>query len=289
MTRLTTSLSTSMTRSAHPGLSRFLRCCAVLAVIAAGCLLFAPRGSAAVIADGKADTAIVAKCRQDLAQRIKAPVEDVTLIDAQATVWPNAALGLPEPDKLYAQMLTPGWRLVLEARGTRYLYTASDRVCRFGGPLALWNYSMLYLQPVPDEPNLNGDLYQCSLIGTNHMRLVSGVDAYYPQANGVILFTRRTSRSGCDLFSVTAGKENKAQRLYGAFSLGEAALNEAQDAWAAFRQTWYWHGVEGGGQAHAAGAGHHAAAAGRGATTTYRLVARPAHHSSRQRQGDELF
>jgi len=201
----------------------------LLTVVAVGCLLFITSACAA----GPGD-AVAAKCRKDLAGRLKVPAEQIAVVDVQAKVWPDAALGMPEPGKVYAQVQTPGWRIVLEAQGTRYLYTASERTCRFGGPLPLWDFSMLYVQPVADEPNLNGDLYQCALAGTNHVRLASGVSSYYPQEKGMILFTRRTSRSGFDLLSMKAGENKEPQRLYSAFAIGAATLNEAQDTWAAF-------------------------------------------------------
>ena len=214
---------------------RGFACLLLLAGLLLGSLLGASSAGVAVMTT--ANATVVTNCRKDLAQRLKLPVEDITTVDTREKVWTDAALGMPEPEKMYAQVLTPGWRIVLEARSTRYLYTTSDRAIRFGGPLSLWDSSMLYVEPVADEPNMNGDLYQCSLIGTNHIRLVSGVSASYPQAKGMILFTRRTSRSGYDLLSVRAGKGAREHRLYGAFYIGEAALNETQDTWAAFVRT----------------------------------------------------
>lgn len=234
MTRFNNTVLATGSNTTHRRLSQLFQCAAMLTFIVIGGMSVVTRASAADPAKGKADAIIVANCQKDLAQRLKLTVADIAVIDVQAKVWSDAALGMPAPEQLYAQVLTPGWRIVLEARSTRYLYTASDRVFRFGGLLSLWDASMLYVQPVPNEPNLNGDLYQCSLTGTNHVRLVSGVEAYYPQAKGMILFTRRTSRSGYDLLSVKAGKDEKVHRLYGAFYIGGAALNEVQDTWAAF-------------------------------------------------------
>ncbi|MHB0935807.1 MAG: hypothetical protein ACYDCO_01295 [Armatimonadota bacterium] len=187
--------------------------------------------AAAVYAEG---AAIAEKCKADLGGRLKVPAAEITLIVAQATVWPDAALGMPEAGKMYAQVQTPGWTVVLEVRNSRYLYTASETACRFGGPAALWTQSMLYLMPVKNEPNLNGDLYQCSLTGTNHRLLVSRVSEFYPQANGKVIVKRRTSRSGHDLLLVDAAQPRKEQKLHAALDFGEAALNGAGDEWAGF-------------------------------------------------------
>jgi hypothetical protein len=181
-----------------------------------------------------ADTAVIGNCKADLAKRLKLPAAEITLIVAQATVWSDAALGMPEPGKMYAQVLTPGWTIVLEAKNSRYLYTAGGNAFRYGGPAVLWLCSTLYLKPVENEPNLNGDLYQCSLIGTNHRLLVSGVSEFYPQANGTVIVKRRTSRSSHEMLLVDAARPEKEQKLRAAFDFGEAALNEAQDTWAGF-------------------------------------------------------
>lgn len=190
------------------------------------------RATAMMADEPGADT--IARCKADLAQRCTLQTKEITVVETRATTWPDAALGMPEMDKMYAQVQTPGWKIILEARHAQYLYTASAKAIKYGGPVAIWSSSMLYIQPVPDEPNLNGDLYQCSLLGTNCRRLVSGVSAYYPQADGVVLFTRRTSRSSFDLLMINAQTPEKTDKLYAAFAVGEAAMNAAQDTWAAY-------------------------------------------------------
>ncbi len=204
-----------------------------LMAIAVLCMLI---GTRVIAEEVKTNPVIVSQCQQDLLlKQLKLKTGEVKVVDVKAVTWPDAALGMPESGKLYAQVLTPGWRIVLEVKNSHYLYTASDKVFKFGGPLALWNSSILYLLPVMDEPNMNGDLYQCSMTGINNSLLVSGVSAYYPQAKGTILITRRTSRSGFEMVSVNAGKhDKKPQTLYSAFDIGAGAFNESQDSWAAF-------------------------------------------------------
>lgn len=137
----------------------------------------------------------------------------------------------------YAQALVPGWKIILQARNTRYLYTASAKHFRYGGPVDLWGASMLFIEPLENEPNMNGDLYQCSLLGTNSVKLATGAAEAYPQAKGAVLFTRRTSRSGFALLLVNASAPEKPVGLGAAFSFGAAALNEKQDTWAAYART----------------------------------------------------
>jgi hypothetical protein len=189
-------------------------------------------GNAAVA--GNANPAIIAQCKADLAQRCKVPVKEITVAETRATTWPDTALGMPAMGKIYAQVLTPGWKVILEARRSHYLYTASSKTFQYGGPVPIWAASMLYLLPAPNEPNLNGDLYQCSLLGTNHRRLASGVTAYYPQENGGVLITRRLSRASHALLAINAKRVGESTPLHTAFAFGAAALNSAHEAWAAF-------------------------------------------------------
>lgn len=65
---------------------------------------------------------LIMQCITDLAQRCHCPVEEIITVAVETTTWPDTALGLPEYGKMYAQTPTPGWRLVLKARGYDYLY-----------------------------------------------------------------------------------------------------------------------------------------------------------------------
>ncbi|MFO7270408.1 hypothetical protein [Sphaerobacter thermophilus] len=48
--------------------------------------------------------------------------EQVTLLGYEAVTWPDAALGAPEPGRLYAQVLTPGYRVHLRVDGRAMTY-----------------------------------------------------------------------------------------------------------------------------------------------------------------------
>ncbi len=45
-------------------------------------------------------------------------VSDVTVTGVEATVWPDASLGCPQPDQFYAQVETPGYIVSLDVAGT---------------------------------------------------------------------------------------------------------------------------------------------------------------------------
>ncbi len=68
-----------------------------------------------------AEPAVLA-ARRDLASRMGVAVEDVQMMEFQAVDWPDSSLGCPEPGKMYLQVITPGYRVVLQAAGQTYEY-----------------------------------------------------------------------------------------------------------------------------------------------------------------------
>jgi hypothetical protein len=58
----------------------------------------------------------------DLAQRLGIAKSSIRVIQAEAVEWPDASLGCPKPGMMYAQVITPGYRIVLQANGKRYEY-----------------------------------------------------------------------------------------------------------------------------------------------------------------------
>lgn len=182
-------------------------------------------------------------CREDLAKRLNIPAQEISVLRTEAVEFPDASLGLAKPDELYAQVLTPGQIIHLMARNTPYLYTSAGKGCHYGGPAQASQYSALYLEPVADEPNLNGNLIQVSLMGTNPRVMLGGVSDFRPQLNGAILASRRTSRSGFDLIYLPAGATDET-KLASAFAFGDAAVNADGTKWAAITRP----GVGGGWQ-----------------------------------------
>jgi hypothetical protein len=70
----------------------------------------------------------VALARKTLAGALAVPVERVEVQKAEDVDWPDASLGCPEKDRRYAQVITPGHRVVLKAGGRTYeVHTAGSR------------------------------------------------------------------------------------------------------------------------------------------------------------------
>jgi hypothetical protein len=72
---------------------------------------------------------VVHLAKEDLAQRLGLDGDSIWLVSAEAVEWPDASLGCPTPDMMYAQVITPGFKVVLQAEGLVYEYhTDQQRV-----------------------------------------------------------------------------------------------------------------------------------------------------------------
>lgn len=60
--------------------------------------------------------------RQDLARRLGVAIGDVSVVRVEAVEWSDSSLGCPEPGKMYAQVVTPGYKIVLKVRDRIYEY-----------------------------------------------------------------------------------------------------------------------------------------------------------------------
>lgn len=75
--------------------------------------------------------AIVQMAKKDLAQRLGISERTIELVGGvEEVTWPDSSLGCPEPDKMYAQMLTPGYKLKLQSSGKVYDYHARQGVVK---------------------------------------------------------------------------------------------------------------------------------------------------------------
>ncbi len=55
-----------------------------------------------------------------LAQALDISEEEIEVMSIERYEWPDASLGCPEPGKSYIQVVTPGYRVILRARGELY-------------------------------------------------------------------------------------------------------------------------------------------------------------------------
>jgi heat shock protein HslJ len=62
----------------------------------------------------------VLNAQQWLATQLSVGTEQVQIIESEQAEWTDSCLGLGRPDESCLQVITPGWRVVLEVNGQRY-------------------------------------------------------------------------------------------------------------------------------------------------------------------------
>jgi hypothetical protein len=62
---------------------------------------------------------VIAKVSDDLASRTGA---EVVIVSLEAVDWPDTSLGNPQGEMFYAQVITPGYKIVLASGGANYEY-----------------------------------------------------------------------------------------------------------------------------------------------------------------------
>ena len=67
---------------------------------------------------------LIAKAKDDLAQRLSISITEINIVDAKEVTWSNASLGCPQPGMLYADVLTTGFLILLSANAQNYEYHA---------------------------------------------------------------------------------------------------------------------------------------------------------------------
>lgn len=60
--------------------------------------------------------------RRDLADKLGVSMDLIRVVSVEPKEWPDTSLGCPEPGKFYAQVLTPGFRVVLAVGERTYEY-----------------------------------------------------------------------------------------------------------------------------------------------------------------------
>ena len=60
--------------------------------------------------------------RKLLMEQLKVDVDLIGLVSAEQVDWPDACLGIEQPNVMCAQVITPGYRVVLSANGLEYTF-----------------------------------------------------------------------------------------------------------------------------------------------------------------------
>ncbi len=64
--------------------------------------------------------------RADLAKRLQIDPDTIQLISVEEVDWPDACMGIQQPGVMCAQVITTGYKVVLEANGQQYEYHTNE-------------------------------------------------------------------------------------------------------------------------------------------------------------------
>jgi len=92
-----------------------------------------PEGTAAF--DPALD-AMLSQVKNDLNQITGVSLEKIRILEVEAVEWPDSSLGCGEPGTVYLPVITPGFRILLEADGRIYYYhtNISNQIILCDGP-----------------------------------------------------------------------------------------------------------------------------------------------------------
>lgn len=64
---------------------------------------------------------------KDLSEQTGIPAGEITLVSIEAVEWGDTSLGCPQEGYMYAQVITPGYKLILAAQGQQYQYHTDQK------------------------------------------------------------------------------------------------------------------------------------------------------------------
>jgi len=76
---------------------------------------------------GPSANAMANIARNALANDVGVAASRITVVSAEEVEWRDGSLGCPQPGMMYPQVITPGYRIMLEANGQTYTYHTDMR------------------------------------------------------------------------------------------------------------------------------------------------------------------
>jgi hypothetical protein len=65
---------------------------------------------------------LIDRAEQDLVTRLAIPADEISIVEITEVEWSDSSLDCPQPGMSYLQVITPGYRIVLEAGGQSHEY-----------------------------------------------------------------------------------------------------------------------------------------------------------------------
>lgn len=96
---------------------------AILTVITSIVLIMAnPSQLPTQVKGEKKEDPIVESTKKDLADQLGIGIDQIKTVAVEKKEWPDSSLGCPQPGYMYAQVITPGYWIILEANGEKFDY-----------------------------------------------------------------------------------------------------------------------------------------------------------------------
>jgi hypothetical protein len=65
---------------------------------------------------------LIERTKEDLANRLAIPADRIDLVEITEVEWSDSSLDCPQPEMIYLQVITPGYRIVLRTNGQLFEY-----------------------------------------------------------------------------------------------------------------------------------------------------------------------
>ena len=72
------------------------------------------------MANDDARTQLIERAKAEAATLTRTSADSVQVVSVEAVDWPDSSLGCPKAGMMYAQVITPGYKIVLETGGRTY-------------------------------------------------------------------------------------------------------------------------------------------------------------------------
>lgn len=87
---------------------------------------------------GNTPQELILQAKGQLAKKLSIDVEAIILFNVNAIEWSDASLGCPQAGMTYAQVITPGYQILLEANGQVFTFHTDETnqviLCNARGP-----------------------------------------------------------------------------------------------------------------------------------------------------------
>ena len=69
---------------------------------------------------GGSPTQLIERAKAEVASIARSAAESVQVVSVEAMDWSDSSLGCPKAGMMYAQVITPGYKIVLDSGGRTY-------------------------------------------------------------------------------------------------------------------------------------------------------------------------